>query len=515
MVVRDEFDHKPVKIDSGLISGTLVTEYKNMAGNPGGACHIHCYKSVPYAAPPLGNFRWKPPQPVKPWKGVKACVSNGPLSLQEPLLKDFQRMPQSEDSLYLNIWTPAASPSERLPVLFWIHGGGFFFDGASQPLYDGCNLARQGAVVITLSHRLGVMAYLAHPWLSQESGLGKSGNYGALDWIRGLKWVEKNIAAFGGDPNTVTVFGQSSGGMAIIFLMVSPLAEGLIKRAIVQSGTGGLSRPLPLSRAEKQGEELVARLGCQTLEELRAKDPAEILTAAKDLRAEKGYKWEPIIDGNFLTDQEFTLFTKDKRVNIPIILGNTPTDCPEPNLPLNTPQDYHNFLDKQFESDAEKIMSLYPLEGKDTYRIKLTAVKVLTSATMGTRARYYAGLAQGNKTKPQAFLYQWSRWPPGWESIGRLNTHMAELFYVFGNLGIKIPENPKYTEWDYELSNIAQRYWVQFAKTGNPNNEGLPEWPAYNAVTMNYIDFDDFIQVKSTNKEAFGLFIKIMEKSYE
>ena len=266
---------KPIKITSGLITGQSVEKMED----------IQVYKGIPYAAPPVGPLRWKAPQPVIPWAGVRVCTQYGPPCPQRKLPPPFDRDygKTSEDCLTLNVWSGARNPNERRPVMVWIHGGGFYGGSASQPDFDGRVLAREGVVVVTINYRLGVFGFLAHPELTKESEHQVSGNYGLLDQIAALRWVKDNIAAFGGDPNRVTIFGESGGARSVCFLMVSPLAKGLFHRAIVQSGSlyrgiGHLKKSHDgLPPMEMEGVRIAKQLGCTTLKELRQKKAEEII----------------------------------------------------------------------------------------------------------------------------------------------------------------------------------------------------------------------------------------------
>ncbi len=295
----------PVKVEDGLIQGTAENG-------------LTVYKGIPFAAPPVGNLRWRPPQPAGKWKGVRQATKFGP----SPIQGSGDGPDMSEDCLYLNVWTPAKSANDRIPVFVWIYGGGFNFGSTSDPNYDGANLAKKGVVLVSIAYRVGQLGFYANPELSAESPDHVSGNYGILDMIAGLKWVKKNIAAFGGDPNKVTIFGESAGGIAVSMLCASPLAKGLFEGAISESG-GNFGPPRTttypgenlklLPEAEKDGEAYERRAGVSSIAELR-KIPADKLPAVR------GLAW-PIIDGWVLPDDQYKLYEEGKFNSTPILVG--------------------------------------------------------------------------------------------------------------------------------------------------------------------------------------------------
>ena len=323
---------KPIKTLSGLITGQAVEKMED----------IQVFKGIPYAAPPLGSLRWKAPQPVIPWEGVRACTQYGTPCPQRKLPPPFDRDygKTSEDCLTLNIWSGAKNPDERRPVMVWIHGGGFYGGTASQPDFDGRILAREGVVVVTINYRLGVFGFLAHPELTRESEHQVSGNYGLLDQIAALRWVRDNIAAFGGDPNRVTIFGESGGARSVCFLMVSPLAKGLFQRAIVQSGSlyrgiGHLKKSLDgLPPMEKEGVRIAKQLGCNNLKELRQKKAEEIIqilnATTAPLLSPPGvltipdgiFISGPVIDGWAVPEDPVKRFENGQQADVPLITGS-------------------------------------------------------------------------------------------------------------------------------------------------------------------------------------------------
>ncbi len=302
---------QPVRIDTGLIEGIQS-----------GASTV--YKSIPFAAPPVGELRWRAPEPAPPWNGVRRADKFGPICMQTGVsVPGAPLEPVSEDCLTLSIWIPAKSRGQKLPVMVWIPGGGFTQESASMPLYWGDALATRGVIVVTINYRVGLLGFLAHPELSRESGHHASGNYGLLDQIAALAWIKRNIAAFGGDPERVTIWGQSAGSMSVSLLMASPLARGLFQRAIGESGgffvppaATGSAEGLFLKGAEEQGVKLAADLGATSLEALRKLEPERFL---KDGIAGTTH---PIIDGYVLPEEPYTVFAAGRQNDVPILIGS-------------------------------------------------------------------------------------------------------------------------------------------------------------------------------------------------
>src|SRR5580704_2648575 len=304
-----------------MTTTALSIEGGSLAAPPPSASGVHAYKGIPYAAPPVGPLRWRPPQPVARWNGVRSAEAFGPNSMQGIVFGDIDPTVCgiSEDCLYLNVWTPASpGSSDRLPVMAWIHGGGFVVGSGSEPRYDGTRLAAHGIVVVTLNHRLNALGFLAHPELSRESRHGASGNYGMLDLVAALQWVRRHIAAFAGDPDNVTIAGESAGSEAVSALMASPLARGLFARAIGESGAmfATPSRsPAPLAKAEAEGIAFMRKVGAANLKELR-EAPAEAILAAAP-----GLGFRPIIDGRFLPKSPAAIFAAREQSDVPLMAG--------------------------------------------------------------------------------------------------------------------------------------------------------------------------------------------------
>jgi len=438
---------------------------------------ITSFKGIPFAAPPVGELRWKAPQPVAPWDGVREAKDFGPMPMQRLLFTKG-----SEDCLYLNVWTAAKDPTERRPVMVWIYGGAFNGGWAGDATYDGTNFAKKGVVLVTFNYRIGVFGFLAHPELSAESGKG-SGCYGIQDQIAALRWVRENIANFGGDPSNVTIFGQSAGGISVALLAQSPPAKGLFHRAISQSG--GSMAPvkttadqanvlLPsLALAEQMGKAFVAGLGVTDIKAART------LSADAVQRGKvKSLPW-PVADGETIVDDNpLDLFERGQFNDTPILVGTNSDDAIFGSK--LTPAAFEKMVREGYPLAADEILAAYPhatkaqasRSSRDIARELLFAWPTWTWAKM-----------QSQHGKGKAFLYYFDYGPkPG--KVG----HGAELRYVFGNFGgllfgiAKTPENRA-------MSDTILSYWVNFAANGNPNGPGLPQWPAFDGQTMSTMIF--------------------------
>lgn len=463
---------------------------------------VWSYKGIPYAAPPVGDLRWKPPQPVSPWTEPRVCTSFGP-ACPQPAQAEIPYLAvgaTDEDCLYLNVWSSAESAEERLPVMVWIHGGSFETGSGSMAVYEGQNLAAKGVVVVTINYRLGPLGFLAHPALSAESAEGVSGNYGLLDQIAALQWVQKNVAGFGGDPTNVTVFGESAGAISILDLLVSPLAEGLFQRAIAQSGIlldygFGVSTTGTLKEAEESGAALAERLGVDqsgdVLTQLRAKTPAQLLAAAAAAAGdsglmENGLTWKPVADGHLLPDLPTKLWAAGKRQSVPLLIGS---NADEGNTFLAgltvSPADFEAQMRKIFGDYAEEALALYPVAGAED--ITPAFSRMLTEVGFASTARFAArsmsapaagagGTAGGaSPGSTSAYLYQFTRVPLK-NPLGAF--HGVEIPYVFGNTGL-FSALGAIEQADLDLSDAIMGYWTRFAATGDPNIEGAVPWPAY------------------------------------
>jgi para-nitrobenzyl esterase len=485
----------PVRVEQGQLSGAA-------GRNPG----VKIYRGIPYAAPPVGHLRWKPPKPAAKWKGVRQATefSNGCVQLRparhSPMAVN-ETLSQSEDCLYLNIWTPANSADDKLPVMFWIHGGGFIIGHGSAPAYEGENLARKGVVVVTINYRLGVFGFFALPELTAESPHHASGNYGLMDQIAALQWVKKNIAAFGGDPKNVTIFGQSAGSWAVNLLTASPLAKGLFEHAIGESGAGfadpTFSPMMTRTDAEKLGEKLAAGMGAtqDVLKTLRAKPADEFL------KATAGSLASPIVDGWVLPQDVETTYAQGKQNDVPTIVGNNANEfatIPMPLIgmpPVTTRAQFVAVVKQRYGDMAGQAIKLYPAES-DAQATE-SAYALARDEWFGWNMREWARMQVRTGHHP-AYRYYFSHRPPGPEGERLGAFHEIDLAYVFGNFTFPFP----WDDTDRKLSETIMVYWTNFAKTGDPNGAGLSRWPAYSPADDNVLDFGDQVSVRTRVNQA-------------
>jgi para-nitrobenzyl esterase len=481
---------EPVRIDSGPISGTP-------AGND---AKVRVYKGIPYAAPPVGKLRWQPPQAVEPWHNVRVCDQFSPICPQSPYpagsVYAMAPQPQSEDCLYLNVWTPAGSPSEKRPVMVWIHGGALTRGSGSIPFYDGEALARKGVVVVTVNYRLGPFGYFAHPALSRESEHGSSGNYGVLDQIAALRWVERNIGALGGDPSRVTIFGESAGSWSVCSLVATPLSQGLFHRAIGESG--GCFATMHylkeerngLPSAEQAGQRLAAILGCDDaadpLEALRGKSADEVLAAAAKDPGQA--RTRPNVDGWVFPEEIFKIYDAGKQRPIPVIVGSN-ADEGTSLAGATVPVSMDGFLAatrRKYGDLADRFLKVYPVTSESDLRDAF--LHSFRDEWFTWEMRTWARMT--HKAQGKAYVYYFSHVPPRPDREKYGAYHAAEIAYAFNNL-------PK-TPWanqpaDQRLAEAMSDCWVRFATTGDPNGGTLPAWPAYSPEDEPYLEFGDSI----------------------
>jgi para-nitrobenzyl esterase len=481
----------PVRIQSGLVSGT--------------GSDVSVFRGIPYAAPPIGDLRWKPPQPPKPWDGVRAAVEAGPACPQPPILGAYgiSFPSQSEDCLTLNIWTAAKKPSERRPVMVWIHGGAYIAGSGTTRTYDGDALARRGIVLVTLNYRLGPFGFMAHPLLTKESGHQASGNYGLMDQVAVLHWVQKNIAAFGGDPSNVTIFGESAGAGSVCRLLVSPLANGLFQHAIAESG--GASGSMRLADAEKIG----LRFG-NDLAVMRAKSTEEIMQEAgfkSDIFFGTGAGYTPITDGWVVREDPLLTFAEGRQNDVPILTGTNDDEGTifTLRLPIKTVQAFRDFVQTRFRQAAPKILELFPVATDAD--VHDAAARMLADSAFLAPARVL--VAAASRKNPRTYLYHFTRVSPTAQKRHLGAYHAAEIPYVFGNIHVA---PGAYEEKDQQLSDVMTAAWVRFASTGDPNGEGLPKWPRYEAAADPYMEFGDQVEVKShLRQKELDAFAAILE----
>jgi para-nitrobenzyl esterase len=475
-----------VKTAHGVLEGTVDT-----------ATGIRTFKGVPFAAPPVGDLRWREPQPVKNWEGVRPATQFGPRCMQHPIFGDmnFRSNGVSEDCLYLNIWTPAKSAKDKLPVLVYFYGGGFVAGDGSEPRYEGESMARKGIVALTVNYRLGVFGFLAYPGLTQESPHHASGNYGLLDQAAALAWVRQNIAAFGGDPKKVTIAGESAGSMSVSAQMASPLSKHLIAGAIGESGSvlGSLG-PMPLAKAEAQGTKFAESIGAKSLADLRALTTEKLMEAT----AKPGGIWfTATLDGYFFPESPLAIFSSGKQAHVPLLAGWNSEEMTGMALLQGqppTPENYRKAVEKLYPNHAEQVLKAYPpgttadevlqaasdlagdrfiaystwkwidlcakTGGQRVYRYLYTRPRPAMVPSMGdARPGLAGGVIKGDSKEPAM--------PPARGAV-----HSAEIEYAMGNL-----DSNKVYAWtadDHTVSKVMQEYFANFVKTGNPNGSGLP-----------------------------------------
>ncbi len=466
----------PVKTDGGRVDGIV-------------ADGLTVYKGIPFAAPPVGDLRWRPPQPAAKWDDVRQADHFAPGCVQS--MGGPPPSGTSEDCLYLNIWTPAKSSEERVPVLVWIYGGGFNGGATSVPVYSGEKLAKRGAVLVSIAYRVGILGFFAHPELSAESPHHVSGNYGLLDMIAGLQWIQRNIAVFGGDPTRVTIFGESAGGIAVSMLCASPLAKGLFHGAISQSGGsfGPSSRaPVPgenmrlLADSEASGIEFAKAAGAASLKDLRALPADKLLEAG---RRQRGMAW-PIVDGWVIPDDQFRLYEAGLFNDTPILVGYNSDE----GLSFNhdrTPDDYIAGVKKRYGPFADRLLKAYPAAAD---AVPKTARDLARDSAFGWHTWVWAGL-QSAHGQGKAYYYYFDQhpaYPAGSPEAGHGSPHGADVAYVFEHLyDIHRPPTPA----DERISDAMAAYWTNFAKRGDPNGKDVPAWPAFggeNPVVMYFAE---------------------------
>ena len=462
-----------VQTDAGIVEGAASADGK-----------IREFKGIPYAAPPVGALRWKPPQPLASWTGVRKAVEFAPRCMQGHIYDDmvFRDKGPSEDCLYLNVWTPATSAADRLPVMVWIHGGGFVAGASSEPRQDGENLARKGVVVVSMNYRLGAFGFLAHPDLTGESAHNASGNYGLLDQVAALQWVRRNIEAFGGDRNMVTVFGESAGSMSVSALLASPLTDGLMERAIGESGAFFGARTSAHQRiaAELTGSEFAKELHASSIADLRAKSADEVLEASMKPQP---HRFGPDVDGYFLPEPVSAEYQDGMESHVPLLAGWNADEGSYQEIfgkEKPTAKNYVKAVKKEFISGADQILKLYPASNDE--EAKRSAADLAGDRFIAYGTWKWIEMHVATSQSP-VYRYEFDQAPPraaGETGESRGAYHSAEIEYVFGNLASK---NLPWTPDDRKLSELMSTYWTNFAKTGDPNGTGLPKWPAYDAAS--------------------------------
>jgi para-nitrobenzyl esterase len=519
-------------------TGTQVTIANGIVESVTEKSGVHSFKGIPFAQPPIGELRWKEPQPVNDWKGVRKCDAFGYNAMQKKVFGDmgFRTPGMSEDCLYLNVWVPAKPSKTKLPVLVYFYGGGFVAGDGSEARYDGESMAKRGIIALTVNYRLGVFGFMAHPELTKESVHHSSGNYGLLDQNAALRWVQQNIAAFGGDPKRVTIAGESAGSIAVSAQMVSPLSKNLIAGAIGESGA--MIRPtlaaIPLAEGESNGLKFAGMTGAKSLQELR-EIPADKLL---DEAAKPGVPSMQLatIDGYFLTKSPVASFAAGEQAKVPLLAGWNSAEVPYQALlggDAPTPENYAKKVKTLYNDKANEILKLYPgstqqeviksatelasdrfisystwkwadthalTSGKPVYRYLFSKPRPPMSAKMGNaKAGLAGGIIKGGAEIPDA-----NKAPVPY--IGA--AHASEIEYAMGNLATNTTY--AWTPADYKVSATMESYFANFIKTGNPNGAALPKWNANlkgGAVTYMNIDVSTILEKESPQLKGRYLFL--------
>jgi para-nitrobenzyl esterase len=451
---------------------TVHTRAGSISGTTSTSGDIHIFKGIPFAKPPIGALRWKAPQPVTPWQGALKCETFGPSPMQATpapywaYTSEFliPEKPMSEDCLYLNVWTGAKTPSDRRPVIVFIYGGGFISGGTAIPVYDGEAMARKDVVFVSVNYRLGIFGFLCHPWLTAESGHQASGNYGLLDLIAALRWVQENIAAFGGDPSNVTIAGESAGSISVNCLVASPLAKGLFHRAIGESGaavTRGFTSPATLKEVERAGQETTTQLNVADLKSLRAL-PADKLQSANFMRG-------PVVDGYVLPAPVGEIFRKRLYNPCDLLTGWNEDDYFLYGKPQTAAQ-FRQQLQQQYGAVADSALLFYP--APDDATALVSQERLNRDILFGVQNYPWADL-QASDTSHQVFLYRFRRHLPATGELAKYGAfHGSEIVYAYNNLAIL---SRPWESADHQLAETMSTYWSNFARTGNPNAFASPD----------------------------------------
>jgi para-nitrobenzyl esterase len=459
-----------VRTEAGVVAGTKSADGK-----------VVIFKGIPFAAPPVGELRWKEPQPVAAWKGVRKATEFGARCMQARIYEDmvFRDAGPSEDCLYLNVWAPEISAKTKLPVLVWIYGGGFQAGATSEPRQDGEHLAHKGVIVVSMNYRLGIFGFFSHPGLTAESAHHASGNYGLMDQAAALKWVHENIAAFGGDPGNVTIFGESAGSFAVSALMASPLSKGLIRAAIGESGAffGKTLSAEPVAESERRDAVFAESLGMKSVGQLRGVSAEKILEAARSSKDTNRFR--PNIDGYFMPATAYAIYAKGEQAHVPLMAGWNRDEGSYQHFFGSEQVNKENYAAKirqLFGEPAPEAPKLFP--GGSDEEVKSSAALLDTAdfIALGTWKWLEMHLQTGEAA---VYRYEFDQVPPASErhaGEAGLAYHSAEIEYVFGTLDWK---KIKWRPEDYKLSEQMGTYWTNFAKTGNPNGAGLGAWPIY------------------------------------
>ncbi len=469
----------------GNVALTVVTDRGSVQGALSGDGQVRAFLGIPYAAPPVGPLRWKPPQPAPAWSGVRSATRFGPRCMQTQLFPDmvFRDSGPSEDCLTLNVWTPVAKSAGPLPVMVWIHGGGFVTGGSSEPRQDGEHLARKGVVVVSMNYRLGIFGFFALPSLAAESPKHAAGNYGLMDQAAALDWVRRNIAAFGGDPAKVTIFGESAGSISVSAQMASPVSRGLFVGAIGESG-GALTGPgltfLSLPVSEQRGQQFAeSAFKNSSLAFLRSVSAADLLKAAAAAPHRLKTFW-PNVDGDFLPESVPAIYAKGNQARVPLLAGWNKDEgsgdvLGQPEKP--TPASLRAMATSRFGAKASDFLKAYSASN-DAEALRVS--EDFSGDAFIAYSTWEWLEAQVETGDAPVYRYRFDLGSPGDPfhpaAIGAF--HSDDIEYVFGTLDSR--RGAKWRPEDYKLSELMQAYWTNFAKAGDPNNSGLPRWPVYN-----------------------------------
>jgi para-nitrobenzyl esterase len=454
-----------IKVEGGYVSGLV-----NANGD------VHIFKGIPFAAPPVGPLRWKAPQSVQTWSGVKVCDKFGASPMQaKPVpfsmwTREFliPAEPISEDCLTLNVWTGAKSASEKRPVIVWIYGGGFMSGGSAVPIYDGEAMAKKGIVFVGINYRVGIFGFFAHPELTKESGKNASGNYGLMDQVAALQWVKKNIGAFGGDAENVTIAGQSAGSMSVNCLVASPLASGLFENAIAQSGASFANGNSSLEKAEEEGKQIMKSLNVSSISEMRSIAAEDLMKKAQGFRG-------PIIDGFVLPDAIVNIFKNGKENKVNLMTGWNEDE----GLmfgPAKKANDFEKEAITKYGSDAQKFLKFYPASNDSV--AALSQLNLSRDMIFGVHNYTWANIQSTRASK--VYVYRFTRKVPATGEYVKYGAfHTGEVPYAYDNLRFV---NRPWEPIDHKLASIMSAYWTYFAKIGNPNGVDLPVWDAYTST---------------------------------
>ena len=510
-----------VKTVEGILEG------KDLSG-------ITIFKGVPFAAPPVGNLRWKAPQPVQKWEGVRKATEYGPNPMQEALFGDmnFGTKVNSEDCLYLNIWTPAKTMKEHLPVLIYFNGGGLMAGSGSEPRYAGDAMARKGIISITANYREGIFGFFAHPQLSKETSYKGSGNYGFMDQVAAIQWVKDNIEAFGGDPNRITIVGESAGSMSVSVLMASPLCQGLFAQAMGSSGSVmGFNKVLTLKEAEQKGVELAKQIGKKNIKDLRAL-PAEELMKLAAVKAIPTYN----IDGYFLTEQPTETYAKGNQTKVPLLIGgNNQEMSPWAVLAGKQPtvENLKAGAKAMFGDNVDEAFRLYGINS-DKDVLEQPGINLASDLFLDYSTWKWGNMHKLTSGQP-VYRYRYCHPRPAMAIKGKVAglaggvvdakegqpqmpqdkgaVHSADIEYAMGTL----PTNRVY-DWqpeDYMVSDIFSQYYINFVKTGNPNGLGLVEWPSTNGKAVApvlQIDVNTTVKADEQMEKRYDFIDKIVSR---